>query len=100
MGESPELRSLPANKPWVPHISLVFCEMWDTTNVDHSPPKDPFGRNLGNDRWRDYSWPYCKLLSSPDLGPGWYGSTARMLPRMLRSRGVNWAENWPEFISA
>jgi hypothetical protein len=25
------------NDPWVPHISLVFREMWDTTNVDHSP---------------------------------------------------------------
>ncbi len=32
--------SLPANRPWVPHISLVFGEMWDTTNVDHSPPEN------------------------------------------------------------
>ena len=26
--------SFPANEPWVPHISLVFREMWDTTNVN------------------------------------------------------------------
>ena len=29
--------SVPANSPWVPHISLVFREMWDGTNFDHSP---------------------------------------------------------------
>jgi hypothetical protein len=23
-----------SKKFWVPHISLVFCEMWDTTNLD------------------------------------------------------------------
>ena len=30
----------PQIDPWVPHISLVFCEMWDTTNVDYSPLKN------------------------------------------------------------
>jgi hypothetical protein len=24
----------PSNKSWVPHISLVFREMWDTTALD------------------------------------------------------------------
>jgi hypothetical protein len=31
------LHSVPANSPWVPHISLVFREMWDSTNLDLSP---------------------------------------------------------------
>jgi hypothetical protein len=26
----------PFHKPWVPHISLVFREMWDTTNLNLS----------------------------------------------------------------
>ncbi len=32
------------NKCWVPHISLVFGEMWDTTNLNVRPfwsPKTP-----------------------------------------------------------
>jgi hypothetical protein len=37
------LRSLPAEECWVPHISLVFREMWDTTALDrrisHQPNK-------------------------------------------------------------
>jgi hypothetical protein len=26
--------------PWVPHISLVFREMWDTTDLNRSTSKD------------------------------------------------------------
>ena len=28
-----QLMGQSCNKPWVPHISLVFCEMWDSTNL-------------------------------------------------------------------
>jgi hypothetical protein len=31
------LGSIPATKRRVPHISLVFREMWDTTAVDRQP---------------------------------------------------------------
>ncbi len=30
-----------SNKSWVPHISLVFREMWDSTGLNGSPPRDP-----------------------------------------------------------
>jgi hypothetical protein len=30
----------PDHRPWVPHISLVFREMWDSTALDGSPLKD------------------------------------------------------------
>jgi hypothetical protein len=29
-----------ATKTWVSHISLVFCEMWDTTAFDLQPLED------------------------------------------------------------
>ena len=32
------LRPYICNKPRVPHISLVFREMWDTTNLDLNSP--------------------------------------------------------------
>jgi hypothetical protein len=34
----PFLASILTTKPWVPHISLVFCEMWDTRGLDPKLP--------------------------------------------------------------
>jgi hypothetical protein len=31
---TPRLASVGVTKRRVPHISLVFCEMWDTTNLN------------------------------------------------------------------
>jgi hypothetical protein len=33
-GNAHRFHSVPTTEPWVPHISLVFREMWDTTNPD------------------------------------------------------------------
>jgi len=29
------LATFTCNKGWVPHISFVFCEMWDSANGDY-----------------------------------------------------------------
>ena len=40
---NPALGSLLATGPWVPHISLVFREMWETTAL-HRPVFHPTGK--------------------------------------------------------
>ena len=40
--------SIPTANPWVPHISLVFREMWDTTNLNLQIPRRPVPFQVGD----------------------------------------------------
>src|ERR1700733_6057708 len=44
-GHSPGWEPVACHGPWVPHIALVFCEMWDTTglNLDCPLPRKACG---------------------------------------------------------
>ncbi len=44
-------KNFPRNRTWVPHISLVFREMWDSTNVSWATLSKPRSREEGNCRW-------------------------------------------------
>src|SRR3984885_15194505 len=43
---SPECRIFARNESWVPHISLVFREMWDSTNLDNFFPSNPKNQSV------------------------------------------------------
>jgi hypothetical protein len=63
------LNFVPATKSRVPHISLVFCEMWDTTALD---PAD-FLLSLGaQPRDLQFSGPFLEMFfdrAYPDFLP-------------------------------
>jgi hypothetical protein len=55
----------------VPHISLVFREMWDTTSPDRSPPKAE--SNLKKSRGQVRGIPYL-AKNERDMGHPRYAS--------------------------